>query len=208
MNDTSTLSAKERLISLEHELSQAESLEMAEHAFRASNPEGKNPWEGAARKLAALKADKQDLELRLRGHELSSALEKLKTLDAELAKAEVARDLADAKLRELNSNETVVRYKAGTMLSIQYGWGWSYERFRQWYETGQARSFMPQDAVWFVDSPDCPAALKFNLESDRQTIRRWVEAKGTSDQALVHWNAIASQRAALLRERPELKDVG
>jgi len=49
--------------------------------------------------------------------------------------------------------------------------------------------------------------LRFDEKNDRSAIIAWNEARGEAQAALVHWDAIAQQRALLLRENPELASL-
>lgn len=87
-----------------------------------------------------------------------------------------------------------------------HGWGYSFEIFRQFFQSMRPRyNGAPDCLPFFVDGPEAKAAgVSFNLEGDRQAVKLWLEAKDAADQKLMLWNQACERKRALIREVPEL----
>jgi hypothetical protein len=181
----------------------------AEAAFDAANGrEGPNPWANAKKALDDLEDDRRQLVLKHEGEKLNEAIRELRRLDQELEKAQAQREAADRALRERKEHETVQRYLGATSTCMKLGWGHSWTAFfRPWYESGKPRYMgANEQAVFFLDSPLAQdAGVQFDLDGEREAVRRYVEAFDAANQAAITWSAHASHRADLLREHPELK---
>jgi hypothetical protein len=197
----------QRLRILRAEIESAERNAAAERAFAATGASD-NPWKGAVEKRDALLQEKHALELQLEGEALSGKLERLRQLDAELAKAQEARTIADEAVRIAAEHEAVQRWIRAGSTARQLGYAQTLEsEFRPWFLSRRERyAGLTMNAAFFMDATRCPAALLF-LESERGAICRWHEAVGEARKQLVIWSALAEQRALLLREAPELASV-
>jgi hypothetical protein len=198
----------QRLRILKSEIENTQRNAAAEHAFEATGAES-NPWKGAAEKRDALLQEQRQLELQAEGEVLNGKLERLRTLDAELVKAQEARTLADEAVRVAAEHESVKKWMRAGTLARAAGVGYDFAGvFSAWYLSGKARfAGAPQCVSYFMDSPSTPTGLRFDEKNDRQPIILWHQARGEANSALVTWCAHAEQRALLLRENPELVSV-
>ncbi len=199
--------AIQRLKVLRVELESAQRNAAAERAFEATGAED-NPWKGAVEKRDALLQEQQELELRAEGEALNGKLERLRQLDAELAVAQQARELADEAVRIAAEHEAVQRWVRAGSIARAIGVAYDFQGvFSAWYLSGKERfAGAPQCVTYFCDNPNTHAGLRFT-EQDRLAIIRWHQAKGAAQAAIVHWSALAEQRALLLRDAPELASV-
>lgn len=120
-----TLSAKERLQQLEHEIAQCEPLANAEKAFSAASPGADNPWNGQAQKLATLRAAKDDMLLLIAGEKLNQLLANRQELQQRLDRLHIQRQAADRQVAERSQHPTVIRYRNAISVCIRMGWGYS-----------------------------------------------------------------------------------
>ena len=166
-----TLSAKERLQQLEHEIAQCEPLANAGRAFSAAKPQERNPWKGQTEKLAILKTARQDAALLVRGEELSALLSKRAELTARCDRLSIQRKVAERVVAERAQHPTVVRYKRAPSLFMreETPWGHSFEIFKRWYETNlPLRPYGPECAPFFLHGAEARAAgVSFDLQNDR-----------------------------------------
>ncbi len=88
------VNATQRLRVLRSEIESAERNASAERAFAATGAKD-NPWKGATDKLNDLNKEQRELQLQQSGEALVGKLERLRALDADLTKAQQARELAD-----------------------------------------------------------------------------------------------------------------
>lgn len=198
-----TLTPEQELLDLRSRLSGLEESANAEAAFRsATGTSGR--WEGASERLNAAKTKIRELELQVEGQELSAAVQRLANLDAELAKADEARHAEDRKLAEMTVHPTISKWMQAPRVARQSGYGHSWLLWSDWYLSNRGpRSGMPECGTFFLGD-ECPNALRFNIEDDRVKVREYSEQRGACIKAIVVRDSIAAQRAALLRERPEL----
>lgn len=104
-------------------------------------------------------------------------------------------------------NPVVPKWLGAPIVAVGQGWGHSWTLYAQWFLSGRGlRNGVPECAAFFWD-PQCPEPLAFDLEADRETIRRYHQAIGTADLALKQQQNAADRRQRLLRERPELKNA-
>ena len=201
------VNATQRLRVLRSEIETAERNASAERAFAATGAED-NPWKGATDKLNDLNKEQGELELQTSGEELVGKLERLRALDTDLAKAQQAREVADRTVAELAKDEAVIRWQKASSLARQVGVGYDFAGvFSAWYLSGKERfAGAPQCVTYFCD-PNTHPGLRFDEKNDRAAIIKWHQARGEAQSALVHWDAMAQQRAHLLREAPELASV-
>jgi hypothetical protein len=197
----------QRLRALKSEIESAERLAAAEKAFEATGAPD-NPWKGAAEKRDALLEQQRAIELQIEGETLRGKLEQLRLLDAELVKAQEARVLADEAVRAAAEHEAVMRWVKAGSIARAVGVAYDFEGvFSAWYLSGRERfAGAPACTSYFMDNPNTHAGLRFT-EQDRPAIIRWHQAKGAAQAAIIHWSALAEQRALLLREAPELATV-
>jgi hypothetical protein len=193
----------QRLKVLRSELDSAQRAATAEKAFAATG-DTDNPWKGAVEKRDGLLQEQRGLELQAEGEALVGKLERLRALDAELAKAQEARTVADEAARA--ASEAVKRWIGAGTTARALGVGYDFAGvFSAWYLSGKAKfAGAPQCTNYFMQ--DGPPALRFT-EADRPHIIKWHRARGEAQSALVHWDALAQSRALLLRENPELGAV-
>jgi hypothetical protein len=199
-----TLTVKERLTRIERELPEAERLAQAEEAYLTQHADG-GPWSGASEKRDALVAEANDLRLQMRGQELSSALDELRNLEHEQSNAAERRIRADEAVRRLAEDETVKRYLAARPLAMRLGWGWSWDQYSAWLESGRARYNAAPQCLLFFESAECVPELRFDHVQERERIRQYREAVGAAEVALLVWSNDADRRQRLLQEHPELK---
>jgi hypothetical protein len=180
----------------------------AEAALAATGAED-NPWKGAGEKRDALLQEERELELQAEGEALNGKLEQLRRLDDELAQAQQARTLADEAARAASEHDSVKRWIRAGSLARQVGVGYDFAGvFSAWYLSGKERfAGAPSCVSYFCSNPQTHPGLRFDEKNDRSAIIKWHLAKGESQNALVHWDALAQQRALLLRENPELVSV-
>lgn len=199
------MNAVQRLRILRSEIENAQRSAAAERAFAATGAED-NPWKGAVEKRDALVQEQRELELRAEGEALNGKLERLRQLDAELAKAQEARTLADEAVRAASEHEAVIRWQKAGSIARAIGVAYDFAGvFSAWYLSGKERfAGAPQCTNYFMQ--DSPPGLRFT-EKDRPAIIAWHQARGAAQGALVHWDATAQSRALLLRENPELVSV-
>jgi hypothetical protein len=201
-----TLDIRERLTQIEAELPEAERRAEAELAMVAATGNA-GRWAGKAKLLDELRNEQKDLKLQVKGRELSKALAEFKALEEELERATKARQRAERAVRELAEDEALIRYLKAPSIAREYGYGHSFLLFQQFLESNRARTNGAPECLAFFESASCPEALRFNLEGDRDKIRRYREAVGQADLALMAWGAIADKRQRLLQENPELRDA-
>ncbi|MGA9018168.1 MAG: hypothetical protein WB438_04440 [Candidatus Cybelea sp.] len=145
----------------------------------------------------------RDLELAIKGEAIKERLEKLRSLDKELAAAMEARARADEAQRAASEHEAVIRWQKAGSIARALGVAYDFAGvFSAWYLSGKEKfAGAPQCTNYFMQ--DGPPALRFT-EKDRPAIIRWHQAKGAAQAAIIHWSALAESRALLLREHPEL----
>jgi hypothetical protein len=192
----------QRLRVLKSEIENTQRNAAAERAFAATGGTD-NPWTGATAKLNALHKEQRELELQAEGEAVKARLEKLRALDAELAKAQEARISADEAVRTASEHEAVIRWQKAGSIARALGVAYDFAGvFSAWYLSGKAKfAGAPQCTTYFMQ--DGPPALRFT-EQDRPAIIRWHLARGEAQAAIIHWSALAESRALLLREHPEL----
>ena len=192
----------QRLKVLRSEIESAQRNAAAERALAATGAKD-NPWAGSAQKCDALHKEKRELELELEGEAVKARLEKLRTLDKELAKAMEARTSADEAQRAASEHEAVQRWMKAGSIARAVGCAYDLEaQFAPWYLSNKERyQGAPSCVDFFLKSTN--PGLRFD-EKDRPHIVRWHLAKGAAQAAIIHWSALAEQRSALLREHPEL----
>jgi len=200
---------QERLKVLEREIERAESFEQAEAAFRAAEPEAKNPWQGAAQKLYALRQEHKDVALAIQGERLNGALAKQRELQQRLDRLSLLRQIADRAVRDRAAHPSVVRYLNAGAVCRERGWGWSWTRFQEFFQSKRERyGGLPGDAAFFLDSAQArDAGVRFDMGADRAAVHLYLEALDDANRRLVEWNAVAEQLRLLLRETPELLGV-
>lgn len=194
---------------LDLEIEKARLAANAEAAYDAANGrEGPNPWANATRTLEDLERDRRQLDLKIQGEKLTKAVQELKRLDEELAKAQVQREAADRLLRERKEHESVKRYLGATSICMKLGWGHSWAAFfRPWYESGKPRYIAANEqAVFFLDSPLAQdAGVQFDLERDRDAVRGYIEALDNANRASLKWSNVQDRRQKLLQDWPQLR---
>jgi hypothetical protein len=195
----------QRLRILRSELDSAQRAATAEKAFEATGASD-NPWHGAVEKRDGLLQEQRELELQAEGEALVGKLERLRALDAELAKAQEARTVAEEAVRAASEHEAVKRWIGAGTIARALGVGYDFAGvFSAWYLSGRAKfAGAPQCMNYFMQ--DGPQALRFT-EQDRPHIIKWHRARGEAQNALIHWDATAQSRALLLCENPELANV-
>ena len=105
----------QRLRILQSEIESAQRNAAAERALAATGAKD-NPWKGAGEKCDELNQEARDLELEIKGEAIKERLERLRTLDVELAKAMEARTSADEAQRAASEHAAVQRWmKAGSI---------------------------------------------------------------------------------------------
>ena len=100
----------QRLRILKSEIENTQRNAAAEHAFEATGGTD-NPWKGAGEKLTSLHIEYRQVELEIAGNALVARLERLRTLDKELAAAMETRTSADEAQRAASEHEAVGRWK-------------------------------------------------------------------------------------------------
>jgi len=192
----------QRLKVLKSEIETAQRNAAAERALAATGAKD-NPWKGAVEKCDELNQEARDLELEIKGEAVKERLEKLRTLDRELAKAMEARTSADEAQRAASEHEAVQRWMKAGSIARAVGCAYDLEaQFAPWYLSNKERyQGAPACVDFFLKSTN--PGLRFD-EKDRPHIVRWHLAKGAAQAAIIHWSALAEQRSALLREHPEL----
>lgn len=206
-----TQTLQERLNFLEREIERQESLEHAEAAFRAGNPDPEtvNPWHGAGQTLLSMCQERERIALAIEGERLNSALAKQRELRQALDRLSLERQIADRAVRTRAEHASVQRYLAAGAICRQRGWAFSWERFRQFFESGRQRyGGLTEDGAFFLDSAQArDANVRFSLEFDRAPVMLYLEALDASNRKLAEWNAVGEQLRMLLREHPELQGV-
>jgi hypothetical protein len=203
---TETRSIKERLQIVESMLPELERRAEGELALIAARGNG-GRLAGSCNKRDALRQEAKDLRFQLRGHELASAFDDLRSLDAELNRALGVRDAAELFFHKLAENPVIQKWNAAGSVARAHGFGRSWVLFSDWFLSGKARyAGLPEAGSYFLD-PSCPEALKFDLDGDRDIVRRYVQARADADRALTAWLDCADRRARLLQSHPELQDV-
>jgi hypothetical protein len=192
----------QRLRVLKSEIETAQRNAAAEAALEATGAKD-NPWLGASAKRDELNREARQLELEIKGKAIKARLERLRALDAELVKTMEARTTADEAVRAASAHEAVQRWMKAGSIARAVGVAFDFEtQFSPWYLSNRERfAGAPQCVDFFMQSTN--PGLKFT-EQDRPHIIRWHSAKGAAQSALIHWSSLAEQRAALLREHPEL----
>jgi hypothetical protein len=195
----------QRLKVLRAEIESAQRDAYAERAYSTTDA-ASNPWAGSAQKCDELNNERRELELEIEGEAVKARLEKLRTLDSEIAKAMEARVDADRAVAEFAKSEAVIRWQKAGSIARAVGVAYDFETaFSKWYLSGKAKfAGAPQCTNYFMQ--DAPPPLRFT-EADRPHVIRWHQARGESQSALIHWDALAQSRALLLRENPELASV-
>jgi hypothetical protein len=198
----------QRLRILRSEIESAQRNAAAERAFAATGAED-NPWRGAVEKRDALLQEQRELELQAEGEALNGKLVQLRTLDAELVKAQRARVIADRAVAELAQDEAVIKWQKAGSIARALGVAYDFSGvFAAWYLSGKERfAGAPSCVGYFCSNPQTHPGLRFDEKNDRAAIIRWHLAKGEANTAIVHWSALAEQRSLLLRESPELASV-
>lgn len=204
---TSTLSVKEQLQQVELQLAAAEARKDAEEAYRSVNGDSANPFAGATEHYKELALQVNDLRVQEKGHALNAAIARLRELDLELDKAQQIRQAADRMVAEMRVLPLIIRYTEAFALSRNLGHGYSFVLFDEWYRKNKPRTSGAPDCLTFFESAASDPRLKFNLEDERKTILEYLEARGRSENALIHWTALVQMRSALLREKPELLEI-
>jgi hypothetical protein len=201
-----TLSTKERLVQLEHEIGRLAPSSSAEKAFARANSAIENPWKGSGAKLEALELQRDDLILAERGQKLHDLVNQKRELERRLERSQIARQAADRQLLERSQHETVVRYREAVIRCMNLGIGASFELFRNWFESGRPLySAAPECASYFINGAEAKAAgVSFDIQKDREAVNLWLEAREASNTALMAFNNDASELRDLLREHPEL----
>ena len=192
----------QRLRILKSEIEHTQRNAAAEHAFEATGGTD-NPWKGAGEKLTSLHIEYRQVELEIAGNALVARLERLRTLDKELAAAMETRTSADEAQRAASEHEAVGRWMRAGSIARALGCAYDLEaEFAPWYLSNKERyQGAPSCVDFFLKSTN--PGLRFT-EADRPHIIRWHLAKGAAQAAIIHWSALAEQRSALLREHPEL----
>jgi hypothetical protein len=201
-----TLNSRQRLATLDSEISQAEPLARAEKSFKASNPEQPNPWQDHSQRLEHLLAEREEALLVVAGERLNAALEKRRDLQSHLDRLHIVRQAADRQVLERSQHPVVQRYKSATAICMQQGWGHSWELFRQWFESNRSvRMGCPETANFFLHAQEArDANVRFDLEGDRAAVALYNQSIDAANQALGDWNSVAEALRLLLREHPEL----
>ena len=196
------MNAVQKLRALRAEIESTQRNAHAERAFEKTGAES-NPWKGSAQKCDELNREARGLELEIAGDALVARLEKLRTLDKELANAMEARTLADEAQRAASEHEAVQRWMKAGSIARAIGCAYDLEaQFAPWYLSNRERFAGAPSCVDFFMKSTNPG-LRFD-EKDRPHIIKWHLAKGAAQAALIHWSALAESRALLLREHPEL----
>jgi hypothetical protein len=192
----------QRLKVLRSEIESAQRNAAAERALDATGAKD-NPWQGASEKCDELNKEARDLELEIKGEAIKARLEKLRSLDKELAAAMEARTLADEAQRAASEHEAVQRWMKAGSIARALGCAYDFEaQFSPWYLSNRERFAGAPSCVDFFMKSSNPG-LRFDGK-DRPYIIKWHLAKGAAQAALIHWSALAESRALLLREHPEL----
>jgi hypothetical protein len=202
-----TLTVRERLLHLQALLPEAQRLADCEIAYATQHAD-RNPWAGRCKTRDEILDEIHNCELALKAQELNTGLERLRELDKALDAASAERQKADAAVRVAAEHEAVKRWMSAPRLAVQLGVAHSLTTdFATWYLSGKPRyAGAPSCADYFLTNPETHPGLRFT-EGDREPIIRHDEARGTAHTAIVHWDALAQQRANLLREHPELGNV-
>jgi hypothetical protein len=199
------MNAVQKLRALRAEIESAQRYAHAERALEATGAKD-NPWKGSAQECDELNREARELELEIEGEVVKARLDKLRALDSEIAKAMEARVDADRAVAEFAKSEAVIRWQKAGSIARAVGVAYDFETaFSKWYLSGKAKfAGAPQCTNYFMQ--DAPPPLRFT-EADRPHVIRWHQARGESQSALIHWDALAQSRALLLRENPELASV-
>jgi hypothetical protein len=202
-----TLSLQERLTEIAILLPELQRLADAELGFITQCADG-GPWSGSLKRLDELQCEARDLRLQIRGLELRSALDRLRSLDAELDMLQGERNARDQHLRELAKTPVIAKWLLAPEMARRYGWGSSFEQWAAYFCSGKpfrlgaAPGDVLSAGVFFANG-QCPE-LKFNHESDRATVMSYVQARADCDKTIMAWQDCCDRRQRLLQSHPEL----
>jgi|HubBroStandDraft_4_1064222.scaffolds.fasta_scaffold00333_7 hypothetical protein len=198
-----TLNLQERLRDIEALLPQLDQRADAEAALICAKGDS-GPLAGACQERDELRQEASDIRLKLRGHEISTALDELTRLDAELAEAMERREAADREVLRQAESPIVERWNAAPTFAIRCGYGHSWELFSQWFLSGRPRYIAAPECLLFFQSGECSEPLRFDLDGDRECILAYHAARDEAVRASMAWTGLADRRTRLLREHPEL----
>lgn len=201
---TTTLNLQERLRDIEALMPQLEQRAGAEAALLVARGDS-GPLAGARQKRDELRQEANDIRLQLRGHEISKSLDELMALDKELVEATERREAADAEVRRQGESPIIQKWLAAPSIATQYGYRYSFDLWAAFILSGRAIYNAAPECALFFRSPECPEALQFNLEDDREHIVAYHRAKDEAQRASLMWTGAADRRQRLLQEHPELK---
>ena len=193
----------QRLKVLRSELETAQRNADAERAFAVTG--ATNPWTGASEKLDSLHGNRRNGVAKVRrgiGRE-TRTLARLRCRVSESARGANPCGRSGACCSRACSRAAMAESGFDSRaIGVAYDFAGV---FSAWYLSGKEKfAGAPQSTKHFMQ--DGPPGLRF-AEKDRPAIIAWHQARGAAQSALVHWDALAQQRAHLLREAPELSSV-